>query len=38
MRARLRDPAYTPAAFDDAMDRNGLVETAQFLRQALELI
>ena len=38
MRARLKDPAYTPAAFADSMERNGLTETAQFLRQALELI
>jgi hypothetical protein len=38
MRARLKEPAYTPVAFADAMERNGLIETAQFLRQALELI
>jgi hypothetical protein len=38
MRARLRNPAFTAAAFADAMERNGLIETAQFLRQALELI
>lgn len=38
MRARLKDPEFTPAAFADAMERNGLVETAQYLRQALELI
>jgi hypothetical protein len=38
MRSRLKDPAYTPAAFADAMERNGLIETAMFLRQALELI
>lgn len=38
MRSRLKDPAYTPATFADAMERNGLIETAQFLRQALELI
>lgn len=38
MRARLKDPAYSPSTFADAMERNGLIETAQFLRQALELI
>lgn len=38
MRSRLKDPAYTPVAFADALERNGLIETAQFLRQALELI
>lgn len=38
MRARLKNPAMTSAAFADAMERNGLIETAQFLRQALELI
>ena len=38
MRARKKDPAYTPAAFADALERNALIETAQFLRQALELI
>lgn len=38
MRARLKNPAMTAAVFADAMERNGLIETAQFLRQALELI
>ena len=38
MRARLQDPSYSASAFADAMERNGLVETAQFLRRALELI
>lgn len=38
MRMRLRNPAYTPEAFADSMERNGLVNTAEFLRQALSLI
>lgn len=38
MRSRLRNPAFTPAAFADSLERNGLVETAGFLRQALQLI
>jgi len=38
MRRRLRNPAYTPEAFADAMERNGLVLTAQFLHGALDLI
>jgi hypothetical protein len=38
MRARLRNPAFTPAAFADAMERNGLPQTASLLRDAAELI
>ncbi len=38
MRARLKNPAFTPKAFVDAMERNGLVQTAAFLGQALQLI
>ncbi len=38
MRARLKNPAFTPTAFVDAMERNGLVQTAAFLGQALQLI
>jgi len=38
MRARLKKPAFTPEKFVDAMERNGLVQTAAFLGQALQLI
>ena len=37
-RARLRNPAYTPSAFADALERNALVLTAQRLREASALI
>lgn len=38
MRARLKNPAFTPAAFADAIERNGLPQTARVLRDAAELI
>jgi predicted nucleic acid-binding protein len=38
MRARLKNPAYTPERFVDALERNGLIQTAAFLGQALQLI
>ena len=38
MRARLRRPEYTPALFADALERNGLLRTAQTIRDAAELI
>ncbi|PRY98721.1 PIN domain-containing protein [Jezberella montanilacus] len=38
MRARLKNPAFTPEKFVDAMERNGLIQTASFLEQALQLI
>ena len=38
MRARLKNPALTPEKFVDAMERNGLIQTAAFLGQALQLI
>jgi predicted nucleic acid-binding protein len=38
MRARLKNPAFTPEKFVDALERNGLIQTATFLRQALQLI
>jgi hypothetical protein len=38
MRARLKNPSFTPEKFVDAMERNGLIQTAAFLRQALQLI
>lgn len=38
MRARLKNPAYTPEHFADALERNALVATAQRLREASELI
>lgn len=38
MRARLKNPAFTPEKFVDAMERNGLIQTAAFLKQALQLI
>ena len=38
MRARLKNPAFTPEKFVDAMERNGLIQTAAFLGQALQLI
>jgi hypothetical protein len=38
MRARLKNPAFTPEKFIDAMERNGLIQTAAFLGQALQLI
>lgn len=38
MRARLKNPLFTPEAFAGSMERNGLVQTAAFLRQALPLI
>lgn len=37
-RERLRRPEYTPLAFADALERNGLVRTAERLREAAELI
>ncbi len=37
-RERLCNPAYTPQAFADALERNGLVLTAQRLREAAALI
>lgn len=37
-RARLKNPAYTPPAFADALERNALVLTAQRLREAAALI
>ena len=37
-RARLNNPAYTPSAFADALERNALVLTAQRLREAAALI
>ena len=38
MRARLKNPALTSEKFVDAMERNGLIQTAAFLGQALQLI
>lgn len=38
MRARLKNPAFTPEKFVDALERNGLIQTAAFLEQALQLI
>ncbi len=38
MRARLQNPHYTPEAFANSLEKNGLVQTAAFLRQALPLI
>ena len=38
MRSRLKNPAFTPEKFVDALERNGLIQTAAFLRQALRLI
>jgi predicted nucleic acid-binding protein len=38
MRARLKTPTYTPEKFVDALERNGLIQTAAFLWQALKLI
>ena len=38
MRARLKTPALTSEKFVDAMERNGLIQTAAFLGQALQLI
>jgi hypothetical protein len=38
MRTRLKNPAFTPEKFVDAMERNGLIQTAAFLGQALQLI
>lgn len=38
MRARLKNPAFTPEKFVDAIERNGLIQTAAFLEQALQLI
>jgi hypothetical protein len=38
MRARLKNPAFTPTAFADAIERNGLPQTAARLREAAELI
>jgi hypothetical protein len=37
-RQRLKNPALTPRAFADAMERNALVLTAQRLREAAALI
>ena len=33
-RAQLKNPAYTPSAFADAIERNALILTAQRLREA----
>ena len=38
MRARKRNPAYTAEEFAAAMERNGLVATAERLRRAVDLI
>ena len=38
MRERLKNPAYTPEFFVQAIERNGLIQTAAFLDQALPLI
>jgi hypothetical protein len=38
MRARLKNPTYTPENFVTAMERNGLLQTAAFLEQAMQLI
>jgi hypothetical protein len=38
MRARLKNPAYTPGRFVGSMERNGLIQTAAFLGQVLPLI
>lgn len=38
MRRRLRNPAMDAEAFTQALQRNGLVETADYLRQAADLI
>lgn len=38
MRARLKNPLFTPEVFASSMEKNGLVQTAGFLRQALQLI
>jgi predicted nucleic acid-binding protein len=38
MRARLKNPAFTPEKFADVLERNGLIQTAAFLRQALQLL
>lgn len=38
MRSRLKNPLFTPEAFVESMNRNGLVQTAAFLRQALQKI
>lgn len=37
-RERLKNPAYTPLAFADALERNALILTAQRLREAAALI
>jgi hypothetical protein len=37
-RARLKNPAYTPSAFANALERNALVLTAERLRDAAALI
>ena len=38
MRARLKNPTFTPEYFVAAMERNGLLQTAAYLRQAVQLI
>jgi predicted nucleic acid-binding protein len=38
MRARLKNPAYTPEFFIQSLERNGLIQTAAFLDQARPLI
>lgn len=38
MRTRLQNPQFTPERFVGSMEKNGLVQTAAFLRQALPLI
>jgi hypothetical protein len=34
----VKNLAFTPEKFVDALERNGLIQTAAFLRQALQLI
>mgnify|MGYP000603165632 CR=1 FL=1 len=38
MRARLQNPSFTAEAFAGSLQKNGLAQTATFLRQALKLI
>ena len=38
MRARKRNPSYTAEEFAEAMERNGLVATAERLRRAVDLV
>jgi hypothetical protein len=37
MRARLKNPAFTPEKFVDAMERNGLIQTAACLRTSIAI-